>query len=138
MSKLNGITYNWKIDDFNFTLFISEEKNRFKDEGIIQIIHFNINDYRIREGMWGRNEFLQDIESEKISYISTEFIDKECIFTEDSFKFKTDDFSEYEIISGENYKEFSKWLLTCLSPKYEGRIIKINKLRERICYTENI
>jgi len=142
MGELNGITYKWNINDFEFSLFISEVKNRFNDEGIIQIIHLNVNGFRLREGTWGTGDFLKGINSEKEYFYYNTLLDKldinECVFTNDNMYFKINDFSDHEYISGKEYEEFNKWLITCLLPKYEGRIIKINKLKERICCIKNM
>lgn len=141
MSELNGITYKWNVNDYEFTLFISESKTRFNDEGVSQLVHFDVNGFRIKEGFWGIDTFLKSINEEKDFFINETLYDKildECVFTHEDFYFKINSLSDYRVLSGKDYEEFNNWIITCTSPKNEGRIIKINKLMKRICCMKNI
>ena len=137
MSELSGITYKWNINDFEFTLFISEVKTRYNDEGVVQLVHLDVNNFRLKDGFWGIGKFLTDIKKDD-SFFFIEDDDEKCVLISNKLYFKIDDFSDYIIISGDEYIEFNKWLMSCISPKNQGRINKINKIKKRICCTQNM
>lgn len=129
--------YNFKNKDFEFTLFVGDIFSRFNGEGLLQMIYLEVNGYRLLETHWGVNNFFEEI---SLSHEDISFHDKynyDYFLSENSFYFKLNPLDEHTVFIDNDFIEFKNWLLSILFPKTEGRKLKINKLKEKICYIKN-
>jgi len=133
--------YYWDYDKYKFHLFIGDDGTRWDDEGVLQPVKLSVNGFELLNNNWGIEHNLEfSFGTSKRENEINPLYDLFSIVTlemfENGMSFAICDDPEIPsvVMYGEEYREFMKWIKSCLSTKEERIKIKleqlINKKRE--------
>ena len=134
-------TYHYDIDQYHFELFIGDDGTMWDDEGILQPVKLFLNDHCIINNNCGTQHNLEWLMGETRSDSGMKdnglltFSEEETtyiihpILTKDKLLIK--DKENSDMITGDEYDDFIKWVKSCLSSKEERMKIKIDKILNR-------
>ena len=124
--------YYWDYDKYKFRLFIGNDGTRWDDEGILQPVKLSVNGFNLLNNNWGTEHNLEFLtkSTRSVNGFNDLFSPATMEVYENGMSFATcDDFDKPNVIMyGEDYKEFMKWIKSCLSTKEERIKIKLDKL----------
>ena len=129
--------YYWDYDKYKFHLFIGNDGTRWDDEGVLQPVKLSVNGFNLLSNNWGAEHNLEFLTRETKSDNRLDHVYLYPIVTLDIFEngmsFATcDDPEEPNVVMyGEEYKEFMKWVKSCLSTKEERIKIKLEKIMNK-------
>jgi len=127
--------YHWDYDKYKFHLFIGDDGTRWDDEGVLQPVKLSVNGFELLNNNWGIEHNLEFLTRNTRS--DSGFNDSYPIVTMEMFENGMsfaicDDVEEANVIMyGEDYKEFLKWIKSCLSTKEERIKIKLEQLMNK-------
>ena len=127
--------YYWDYDKYKFHLFIGDDGTRWDNEGVLQPVKLSVNGFELLNNNWGIEHNLEFLthKTRSDSGFFDNYLEVTLEVYEKGMSFATcDDFDKPNvIIYGEDYKEFLKWIKSCLSTKEERIKIKLEQLMNK-------
>lgn len=120
--------YKFNCKGNEFILKIDDKHPRFHDEGVLEMITLLINGFEIYKDSFGREKTLKFL----LSDFDNEFVDMSHDKYNKRYCFHTI-FNNGSIVLRKNdYDIFINWLIESLTHKNIKRIIKINRIKDKI------
>jgi len=125
-------TYYWEYGEYHFELFVGDDGTRWDDEGILQSVKLSVNGIELINNNWGIEHNLYFITNgNTYGHISDPDATLNLYENGLAFAINNDLDSNKVVMYGEDYKEFIKWIKSCLSTKEERIKIKLEQLMNK-------
>ena len=126
--------YKFDYQGHEILLTIHERKPRFNDEGILEMITLHADGREMYRDTYGREKALDFLTSD----LDNEFLDITHDAPIKSYKFHSYIHPKHIVIRGDDYDMFINWLKESLTPINKKRIIKINRLKDKLLERSSI